>query len=375
MVSDLVKVITILTLISSSKIYGEASQVEVDFELDHETFYQGEVLPVNMVISNSESEDYVINVHLWNETNCEFTVYKDGIEIPKLYKQRLIGGASLGRRVIAESTTKIPLFPALLVDFSDPGDYRIKVHLHNAYLAPLGHMGSAEAYRSITEDLSETFEFSILNSDIETSLRENEEWIKDLKSNSDNLSNDALRGLVGTRMDQVADIIYSESLSNRDLNNGLYALARMNTKHSVELLGRAILEGAPWAVEEALHQIGNFYILALEELVKRQLESNDFRIREKAREALERLDYAKVNNIADERFNSPVFSESGNIIRRTHGIEAIGNVNRPLEPISKVRDNNDIEGEESRGWLSIAVLVGLFFILLFGVGMVIRRNN
>jgi len=378
MVKDLHNIIFILTVFCSvSNVLGQSGMVELDFEMNQNIFYQGQAIPVDLVIDNPKLGDFVINVNLWNETNCEFHVYKDGEEVPKLHGRRLIGGLSLARRVEANTNTSIPLFPSLMMDLSDVGDYRLEVRLgKNVYLAPLGYTGSVEAYASTMEGVIGTLSFKVVESDEEDAFRSNARWIEDLKSEDRRARDDALRALAGTRIDGVADVIFYESLSNRDLNNSFYALARMNTEHSINLLGRTVLEGAPWAIEAALHQIGNFYILSLEEVVKSQLVNDDPRIREKAENVLERLEYAKANNIIDRRFNSPRFSGSADIVNSPHEIEVVDNLNRPLENVSSIRDNNvDVEEVETRNWLPIAIFGGLLFILLCFVGISLRRNN
>lgn len=350
--------------------------VDLDISIDKTEFYQGEVLPVHLSVNTTGLNDYLINLHPWTETYCKFVVFKDGESVSFLHSNSLIGGASLGRIVAGDKVTKIPLSPTLNMDLSEAGEYQLEVQLVDVFVSSVGVKHDANTFKRATENLREILNFKVVESNESTALISNQSWIDNLKSHDPDVRDDALRVLAGTRMDQIADVIFSESISNRGLSNGFYALARMNTEHSINLLGRAVMEGAPWAVEAALHQIGNFYILSLEEVVKSRLESDDSRILEEAKRVLERLEYANANNIIDKRFNSPEFSGSVSKKMNPHEIEVIDSINRPKELVSSIRDNNDeIDKVDAQKWLSIAILGGLLFMLLCAVGLLLRRKK
>lgn len=363
--------ILFIVLLFSLLLSAHGEEVTYKLSASSDRYSQGEVISYELVFENSTSKDYGVFLNLWRESNLKYEVFRGGQLVERLYSGEVRGGIDLGSLLRAESEISLVLLPGLYWDMSVPGDYEVSLSVSGASIAERGDNNFVEL-----NEISKTVNLMVEPASSLEAVKLNQKWFSLLESDSRSERDGALRALISTRMDEAADAIYSESLNNRDLRNGLYGLARMNTEHSINLLSKAVLSGNSRVVESALHQIGNFHLLTLEGVVKSQLDSSDARIRKQAKWVIERLEYAKKNGLEPKRFKAPDFLSSGIIasdsaevkqtVSKSHKTELEGKESVEVKPF----EVEEAPEQSSQLWLWLVVAL----IVLGGLAVVVRRK-
>lgn len=337
-------------------------------KLQDKVYMQGRAIPIEVEIENTTCNEAVFTIDLWRENNISYEITLNGVVLPRLQEGRATG-ASLGKRIKAGQSGNFSLFPGLYYDLTQPGTYEVGIDISGVIASEIG-MPASDRELVELESISDAFIIKVIRGDRLRANEANEKWIKELSSQNRDEVDEALRALISTRTNSAAEVIYSMSLANRDFTNGFYSLARMKTHHSVELLGLALESEESWVILKVLREVGNFYILSLEERVQQLLNSEDARVREKAKEVLERLDFAKNNQIKDTRFPSPVFSKDSQSVQSAHHSMFVKESDdiecKETAVVTNARPPEESTGQPSNWWLWLigALIVGAGFLII-----------